>query len=62
MLEQVRTREAGGAAASDGSGKFPDLGGKSAFFLFSYLIVTFSNFMQLRLTSSFSLHLIYTLT
>lgn len=42
MLEQVRTREAGGAAGSDGSGKFPDLGGNSAFFLFFKLIVRFS--------------------
>lgn len=35
MLEQVITREAGGAAGSDGSGKFPDLEENSAFFSFS---------------------------
>lgn len=36
MLEQVRSRETGGAAGSDGRGKFPDLGGNSGcFFLFS---------------------------
>lgn len=49
MLEQVRSRETGGAAGSDGSGKFPDLGGNSGFiylFIF-YLMVKCSSFMHL---------------
>lgn len=37
MLEQVRSRETGGAAGSDGSGKFPDLVGNSGFFSLFFL-------------------------